>query len=150
MGANSDPIYSRASDVQVYGPIRAVAAVLYDGSGTIGTDVYTCFIPDATNGGFLQRLRFKYVAPATTTSVAAVIKVFICETTSGATTDADTVLFDEVAVPATGALTTTATNASYEIPFGFAIPAGYSVVAKITVAQSANCGWMVTAIAGKY
>jgi hypothetical protein len=60
-------------------------------------------------------------------------------------------LFDEIALPATGALTTTATPPSYDIPLGFALPAGYTILAKITVAQTnANSGWIVTVIGGDY
>lgn len=150
MAANVDPIYSKAADVQAIGPIVAVNAVLYNAAGTIGTDVYKIFTADATNGGFIQRVRFKYVANATTTSVACVAKLFISSATSGAVTDATSWLYDEIALPATGVLTTLATNASYDVPFNFALPAGYTVLCKLTVAQPASCGWMATAIAGKY
>lgn len=150
MAANNDPIFSKAADIQAVGPIVTVATNPYQAGGTIGTDVYKVFTADATNGGFVQRLRFKYVANATTTSVACVAKVYISSAASGAVTDANAWFYDEVALPATGALTTTATNPAYDVPVGFALPAGYTILVKITVGQSASTGWMCTAIAGKY
>lgn len=151
MAANTDPIYSRLGDVQSNTTlIAAVAAVLYNGSGTIGTDVYKIWTADATNGGFLQRVRVKYVANATTASVACVMKFFLTSASSGAVTDANCWFYDELAIATTSTLTTTASNVTYDIPFNFAIPAGWSVVCKITVAQPASCGFIATGIGGKY
>ena len=150
MAQNTDPIYSRAADIQNSAVVVAVNASLYNGTGTIATDVYKVWSADVTNGGFLQRCRIKYVANATTTSVACVMKFFLSTATSGAVTDATMFFYDEVALPTTGTLTTTAGNVSYDMPFGFAIPAGMSVYVKITVAQPASCGFVVTGIGGKY
>jgi len=151
MPANIDPIYSRLSDYQGSALITTAASTVFDISGTIGTDIYKVFTADATNGGFVQRIRFKYAANGTTTSVAAVMKIWISTKTSGTCTiGTDSWFYDEIALPATGALTTTAPNAVYEVPFGFALPAGYTILCKITVSQSANTGWMANVIAGKY
>lgn len=150
MAGNSDPIYSRAGQIQSSALIAAVNAVLYNAAGTIGTDVYIIWTADATNGGYLQRVRVKYVMNATTTSVACVMKFFLTAASSGAVTDATSWFVDEIAIPATGALTTTATNPTYEVPFNMPVPAGWSLVAKITVAQPANGGFIATAIGGKY
>ncbi len=147
---NTNPIFSKASDVQISGPIITAASVVHDGSGTIATDVYKVFSADATNGGYCEKLIFKYVANATTTSVAAMLKIYIASVTSGATTNSNMALIGEIALPTTGTLSTTVVAATYEYPIGFAIPAGYSICCKITVAQSANTGWMCTAVAGKY
>lgn len=150
MAANFDPIYSKAGDIQASALISAVASVLYNGSGTIATDVYKIWGADATNGGFLQRVRVKYVANATTASNACVMKFYLSASTSGSVTDANMFFYDEIAIPATGTLTTTAGNVSYDLPCGFALPAGWSIFAKITVAQPASCGFIATGIGGKY
>ena len=147
---NNDPVYSKVGDIQSSALVAAVNAVLYNAAGTIGTDVYKVWTADATNGGFLQRCRIKYVMNATTTSVACVMKFFLTAASSGAVTDANSFFYDEIALPATGTLTTTAGNVSYDMPFGFALPAGYSVVVKITVAQPAGGGFIVMGIGGKY
>ena len=150
MPGNTDPIYSRTGDVQSSALVAAVNASLYNAAGTIATDVYKVWTADATNGGFLQRCRVKYVANATTASTPCVMKFFITSASSGAVTDSNSWFYDEIAIPATGTLTTTAGNVSYDVPFNFAIPAGYSVVVKITVAQPASCGFIVTGVGGKY
>jgi len=152
MAANTAPIYTLLGDIQSAGAlIRTAASVPNDGSGTIGTDVYKCFEADATNGGFVQRIRFKYVTESgTTTSNACVIRVYISSATSGATTNANTWLWDEIVVPATGAISTTAALPVFEIPLGFALPPGYTILAKVSVSQAASCGFIGTVIGGKY
>jgi hypothetical protein len=156
MAANNDPIYTRLSDVQGSPTMSAANASVYDIAGTVGTDIYRVFTADATNGGFVQRVRFKYFSPTAATSVAATAKLWI---TSGSfnnyiagvpsATSGTAWFYDEIALPATTALTATTTTAAYDVPFGFALPAGYGIVAKLTAAQPAG-GWVTTAIAGKY
>lgn len=152
MAANTAPIYTLLGDIQSPGAlIRVAATVPGDGSGTIGTDVYKMFQADATNGGFVQSARFKYVTESgTTTSNACVIRVYISSATSGAVTDANCWLWDEIVVPATGAVSTTATLPAFEIPLGFALPPSYTILAKVSVSQAASCGFIGTVIGGKY
>jgi hypothetical protein len=131
--------------------IITAASVVYDISGTIGTDIYKIYTADATNGGFVQRIRLKYAGNTTTTSNAAVMKIWLASVGTGTPTiGTNAWLLDEIALPATGTLTTTATNATYDLPLNFAVPAGYFLLAKITVSQPANFGWLATVIAGKY
>jgi hypothetical protein len=153
MAANNDPIYSKNGDVQSSGSSALIAAVnasLYNAAGTIGTDVYKVWQADASNGGYLQRVRVKYVANATTASNACVMKFFISSATSGAVTDTNSFFYDDLAIPTTSTLTTTAGNVSYDMLFNFALPAGWTVLVKITVAQPASCGFVATGIGGAY
>ena len=54
MAANTAPIYSVAGDLQHNTALMATAAsVVYDCSGTIGTDIYLLYTAPA-NGGFVQ------------------------------------------------------------------------------------------------
>jgi hypothetical protein len=140
MAANNDPIYSKAPDVQWIG-YMVTANTTAD--LTAGTS-YLAFTADATNGGYLQKLRFKATPAGNTT--ATVARVWI---NNGATTGtaANNTLFDEVTLPAITASTTQA-NISFEIPMNIALPATYRVYLTIHTA-SAN-GWAVTAIGGKY
>ena len=151
MAANTAPIYSVAGDLQHNTALMATAAsVVYDCSGTIGTDIYLLYTAPA-NGGFVQRIRFKYAANGTTTSVACVAKIWLSSVSSGTPTIASQAqLIDEIALPATGALTTTATAPTYDLPLNFVIPYGSYLLCKITVAQSANTGWIATVIGGTY
>ena len=151
MPSNIDPIFSKLSDFQGGPLITTAATVVFDISGTIGTDIFKIFTADATNGGFVQKVRFKYAANGTTTSVAAVLKVWISSVASGTPVIGTNAWFyDELAIPATGVMTTTTTQAVYEVPFNFALPLSYTILVKITVSQSASTGWLATVMAGKY
>lgn len=70
MAANTAPIYSRQGDIQG-GDILTTAAADFTGQGVNNVVVYTA---DATNGGFIQRLRFKAVA--TGANVATVARIY--------------------------------------------------------------------------
>ena len=150
MAGNNDPIYSKVGLVQSSGVVQAVSSFPYSASGTLGTDAFIVWTADSTNGGYIQKLRVKYVGNSTTSSNACVMKVFVTSVASGSVTDSTMFLIDEIAIPATGTLTTTTTNPSYDIPMGFALPPGWNVVVRITVAQPASFGFVVTGFGGKY
>ena len=70
MAGNSDPIFSRVGVVSgTFGPITTAAAD-YTGNSPYN---YMVFDSDATNGGYIQRLRFKAIG----TNVATVARVYI-------------------------------------------------------------------------
>jgi hypothetical protein len=69
MGANTQPIFSLAGDVQWGATTATTLNTAKDGTGT----VLTVFTADITNGGFVQRIRFR---PAGT-NIATVARVFI-------------------------------------------------------------------------
>lgn len=148
---NVQPIFSAHPDVQSSALITAANASLYDAVGTLGTDIYNIWTADLTQGGFLQRVRIQYVANAATTSVACVMRLFVTTRTGvQATTNADTFFYEAVTIPATGGLTSTTSNAFYDVMFNFALKPGQSVCAKITVAQGASTGFIATGIGGNY
>lgn len=66
---NIQPIFSRVSDIQG-GAILITAAADYSGQNVFNTVVFTS---DATNGGYVQRLRFKSLG----TNVTTVARVYI-------------------------------------------------------------------------
>ena len=151
MAGNNDPIFSKVGLVQSSGVFNTVSTYPYSAAGTLGTDAFIVWTSDSTNGGFIQRLRVKYVGNSTTTSVACVMKVFVtAQTGTSVISDTNCFLIDEIAIPATGTLTVTTTNPSYDIPLGFALPPGWNVVVRITAAQPANFGFVVTGFGGKY
>lgn len=150
MPANTAPIWTLTPRTDATSSVIITAAtVVYDVSGTIGTDVYKIFTA-GSNGSFVERVRLQYIANATTTSVAAVMRFYISSIASGSPATTDTKFFESVVLPATGALSTTTTNAFFDIPFGFALPASYTILAKISVSQSANTGWQALTIGGDY
>jgi len=69
MAGNSSPIFSRVGDIQ--GGVLLVAAATLDYSGqSVNNNVL--FTADATNGGFVQKIRFK----STGTNVATVARIY--------------------------------------------------------------------------
>lgn len=151
MAANTAVPFTRTTDFQLGAAlINTAASVVYDISGTIGTDIYKIYTADATEGSFVQRVRFKYFANGTTTSVAATMRVWISSTTSGTPTISTSAFFDEIALPATGALSTTTQIPCFDVPFNVWLPPSYTILCKITVSQSANTGYSACVVAGKY
>jgi len=155
MTANVQPIYSISANIDsganhnagtVIGPSANTAQ---DGSGS---NIYWVWQSNTTNGGYLQKIKFRAVgSPA-----ATVARIFICADTSGSftggstNTATNTWLLEEISLPAT-TLSQTAQSASCEINFGYAIPIGYKVlVAFGTSTGSAGTGYSVVAIGGNY
>lgn len=144
MPANTDPIYSKLGDVSNNGTTgmnQMITAAANDYTG-IDADVSLVFTADATNGGFIQRLRFK----AGGTNVATVARIYLNNGSTPGTATNNT-FYGEVSLPATTAIATAAT-VDIDYPMNFAIPAGFRVYVGLATAVAA--GWAVTPIAGKY
>ena len=84
MAGNSTPIYSRVADIQGGVFINAAAAD-YTGQNINNQCV---FVSDTTNGGFIQRLRFKAGTPSN--SDAKVARIYINEGVTNLATTAST------------------------------------------------------------
>ena len=144
MPGNTLPIFSRVGDVSNNGTTgmnQLVTAAANDFTGA-GANNSLCFTSDATNGGFIQRLRFKPVG----TNVASVARIFINNGAAN-TTATNNVFYGEISLPAT-TLTATAANIDIDYPLNIAIPAGFRLYWGLGTAVAA--GWVVTPIAGKY
>lgn len=144
MAGNTDPIYSKAGSVANNGSTgmnQLITAVANDYTGA-GANNSLVFTADATNGSFVQRLRFK----AGGTNVASVMRIFI-NNGSVATSAANNTFYGEVTLPATTAIATAATI-DIDYPMNFALPAGFRIYVGLGTAVSA--GWVVTAVAGNY
>lgn len=146
MPANADPIFSKLGDVQwstadgnggTVGPVKT-ANTAKDGTGT----VTTVFTADATNGGFVQRIR----ARSCGTNVATVARVFINNGSTNATSS-NNVLFDEITLSAT-TLSEVAAQPTYELPLNFALPPGYKI--NVTLGTTVAAGYEFTVVGGKY
>jgi len=107
-----------------------------------GTSVVVAFAADATNGGWVERIRFK----AAGTNIATVARVWI-NNGSALSTGNNNILYDELTLPAT-TLSETAALPTYELPLNFALPPGYRVVT--CVATTVAAGYYVSVIGGKY
>jgi hypothetical protein len=140
MAGNTTPIFSRIGAIGGIGSTTlTTAAADYTGVGANNSLIFTS---DATNGGFVQRVRLKAIG----TNVATVARIYINNgSTNGTATN--NVFYGEISLPATTAATTAAT-VDIDYPMNFALPAGYKLYAGLgaTVAS----GWVASVIAGAY
>jgi hypothetical protein len=141
MPANTAPIFTRLGDIQ-WAIKATVANTTTDltGAGTI----YLIFTADATNGGYVQKIRFRPL-PGGNNS-ATVARIWI-NNGAATTTDTNNTLYDEISLASTvsnptGALAVT------ELPMNIALPAGYRLY--VTLGSAVSPGYDITTIAGKY
>jgi hypothetical protein len=144
MAGNNDPIYSKAGSVSNNngtGMNQLVLNAANDYTG-IDADVSLIFTADATNGSYVQRIRFK----AGGTNVATVARIYI-NNASAPTTATNNVFYGEISLPATTAIATAAT-VEVDYPLNFALPAGFRLY--FGIATAVATGWVATVIAGNY
>lgn len=141
---NNDPIYSRVGDVSVNGTTTMATGMVtatgdYTGASANHVQVWTA---DATNGGFIQRLRFK----ATGTTVASVARIYI---NNGAThvTATNNSFYGEISLPAVTAINTAATS-DIDYPMNFALNPAFQIW--VGLATTVAASWICIAIGGKY
>jgi hypothetical protein len=138
MAANNNPIFSRLGDIQWSSAAVTAANTAKDGTGT----VTTIFTADATEGGYVERIRVVPVG----TNVATVARLFINNGSTNAT-PANNTYFDQISLPAT-TNTETAALSSIEFTIRAAIPAGYKL--NVVLGTAVAAGWAFTVIGGKY
>jgi hypothetical protein len=141
MAANTAPIFSLLGDVQWTISAMTTANTTKDlSSGTI----YLAFTADATNGGFVQRIRFRSLG---TNSNATVARVWI--NNGGVTaTSSNNTLFDEITLTTT-TNSEVAAQAVFELPMNYALPPGARIYVTLGTAPT-SAGWQATVIGGKY
>ena len=140
MAANTAPIFSLLGDIQ-FTTAMTVANTTKD--LTAGTS-YLAFTADATNGGFIQRIRFRSLG---TNSNATVARVWINNGGSTGTATNNT-LFDEITLTAT-TVSEIAALATFELPMNYALPPGNTIYITLGTAPT-SAGWQATVIGGKY
>ena len=138
MPANTQPIFSIAGEAQWSS--EAITAANTTTDLTSGT-IYAIFT-GGTNGSYIQRIRFRHLG----TNIATVARVWI---NNGSTTGtaANNTLWDEITLAA-NTLSQTAAAINYELPLGFALPAGYVIY--VTLGTAVAAGFKVTIIGGDY
>lgn len=137
MPANTEPIFSRLGAIGISTAITG-ASTLYTGLHANDALVFTA---DATNGSYVNRLRFKALG----TNVATVARIYINDGSTASSTHY--ALHGEMSL---AAATTSATAAQpdYDYPLGIALPASYRIYVGLGTAVAA--GWMVSTVAGSY
>lgn len=141
MSANNQPIFTRTPDVQW--TISAMTAANTTTDLTAGT-IYLAFSADSTNGGYVQRIRFRTLGSNTNATVA---RIWINNGGTTATA-ANNTLFDEITLPVTS-VSQVAAQANYELPLNFALPPGDRIYVTLGTAPT-SAGWQATVIGGKY
>jgi hypothetical protein len=140
MPANTAPIFSNAGAVSLG---TAITAIVSDYTGT-GANNVVAFSANASNGGFVQRIRFK----AAGTNAASVARIYL-NNGSANTSAGNNTFYGELSLPATTA-STTAGTVDIDYPLNFALPPGYRIVIGISAASTLASGWVPTVIAGAY
>jgi hypothetical protein len=139
--ANNQPIFTRQGDVQW--TISAMTTANTTKDLTSGT-IYLAYSADTTEGGYVQRIRFR---PLGTNSNATVARVWI-NNGNATTTAANNTLFDEITLP-TITNSEVSAQANYELPLNFALPPGDRIYVTVGTAPT-SAGWQATVIGGKY
>ena len=134
---NTSPIFSIAGEIQWSVSMTSFNATTDLTSGTI----YPVFT-GGTNGSYVQKIRFRHQG----NNSATVVRVFI-NNGSATTTAANNTLWDEITVAA-NSIVQNAASINYELPLGFALPAGYRIYC--TFGTSTTGGILATVIGGDY
>lgn len=115
------------------------AAADYTGASANNVLVFTA---NATNGGFVQRLRFKAIG----TNTASVARIYI-NNGSANTTATNNVFFGEISLPATTAIATAATI-EMDYPMNLALRQSFRIF--VGLGTTVAAGWVCTTVAGQY
>jgi hypothetical protein len=146
---NSAPAFTKSG---VIGAARPTAAnVKSDGAGTIGSDMFLILTADATNGTYIDYVRVLPVSSAAATSTTlSVIRIYASSIAAGATTNADTFLVAEVALPIQSAANSTLPVTPVDIPCNFRLPAGWTLLCSTHIVAVTNTANMCVAFGGNY
>lgn len=139
MTANTNPIFSRAPDVQWAAAPLTAANTTKDGTSGATATVFTA---DATEGGRIEKI----IARPLGTNVATVLRVFVNNGGSPGTA-ANNALIAEMTLPAV-TLSEVAAQPAFELPLNLALPPGYAVFCAIGTGVAA--GHMLAGIGSKY
>lgn len=141
MAGNTLPIYTKVGQIQVGNAAQTAVNTAVDGTGS---NVQTIFTADATNGSYIDHIRFKPAASAAATTATAA-RIYIND--GGGTAAANNQFFDSVVLPSTTDSITTASNAIV-FPIKLMLPPGYKV--NWTIGTASANGWYALAVGGKY
>jgi hypothetical protein len=137
MPANTQPIFSVTPSVE-----WSVSMVAFNATTDLTTGTTYSVFTGGTNGSYVQKIRFRHQG----TNSATVVRVFI--NNGGVTTTAsNNTLYDEITLAA-NTIVQNAASINYELPLGFALPAGYRIYC--TFGTSTTGGIIATVIGGDY
>lgn len=148
MSGNAQPQFTRQANV---GSCLITAAnTSSQGGGTIATDTFVAFTADATNGSFVDIVRFIPTATAATSTTATVARVYLSSVTTGTVTSANNFLIAEISLPVIAADNASAAVFSIDVPVGYRIPAGWTILVQCNAAPAASTAWRAVTFGGDY
>lgn len=150
MAQNTNPIFSLVPVVSFGTVTGSVGLTRSDGVGTVGTDIFLLFTADATNGSYVSKIRVSAAATTSTSMTASVLRFYISSVSSGATTAANTVLYQEVAVAALAAAHTSNATNFYEVAFNVPLAPSQTILVSIDDNLAANTRWQFLTFGGNY
>ena len=139
MPGNAVPIFSKSANVSWNTTALTAANTAKDGTGIV-TTIWTA---DATNGGYLDKIRIRPLG----SNVATVMRFFVNNGLTNAIAANNSLGLDEVGLAATN-LSEVAAIAGAVLPVNQVFPLGYKINAVIGTAVAA--GFAVTAFGGNY
>lgn len=139
MAINNKPIFTGTAQISWTNTVTTANTTIDLTTGTIYGPIFTA---DATNGGYIQKIRFRSLG----TNIATVARVWI-NNGSATGTAANNTLIDEISLPAS-TVTQTSALSNYEIPLNFALPAGYKIY--VTLGTTIAAGYDIAVFGGSY
>jgi hypothetical protein len=151
MAQNTSPIFVLTPNIGTATITSSTTAnTKSDGTGTIATDILKAFTA-GSNGAYVSSVRFSPNASVASTATAATtLRVFLSSQTSGATTNLNTWLLQEIAAAAQTADVSTSATYYLEVPINRIIPASYTILVSTHVAANANTTWQAIVFGGDY
>lgn len=146
MPVTATPVFPQAPLLSSVAPTAANTSS--QGGGTIGTDIFLAATAGA-NGAFIERVRLVPTATTPTTTTATVARIFWSTQASGATTNANTHLLAEIALPAIAADSASVQVPALDVPINMNIPANATILVTNHAAPAANTQWKVTVVGGQ-
>lgn len=154
MAVNTKPIFTGNPRISWfnYGSTDAAKTIVinannnFTSNGALTTaSAYRIFQANTTYGSYVQKIRFRPVGA----NVATVARVWIANNNDiiGGPVS-DTVLYDEISLPATSNVSNSAAYPNYELPLNFALPAAYCIY--VTLGTTVASGFAVCVVGGDY
>lgn len=132
---------------------QAAVSVNSQAPGTIGTN---CFLlgsipPTLADGAYLHKVRLAFTSTTGAVNIAATnINIFLSTINTGATSAADTFLYETVQIPAQTISGATVAPIFFERPLMIAVQSARYVLVAQTLAAAANGAWVAHLLSGGY
>ena len=155
--ANTSPIFSLTGLIQRSSIVSGITALATSNgtaatgiSGTSG-EMIVVATGDATNGSYLQRIRFRWTGSTSTSAATSpVVRLYVSTVSSGATTSSNTYCIEEIVMGVQTAASATVATFPYDVALNFILPAGSFLLASVSAKPTANTEICMTVYGGNY